>query len=218
MTAHWSIGTACDAINEGCRVIGAKLRTILAVKAPEVQLNIEQMRTGDSMEHAFNDFRKAVRWLDSPEVPDSHSSIFPWYLGPLGPIRADQSEYDIDVLLNHAADRADWSPDNWTRVQTDFEDQRQWWMDWLNKLQQPGSDSDNTNDVRDKWIYEQCVAGTPYKNIILSINKVPEWSEIESTNGIKGAANRYALRHGLPPIPVRTPGRPMTLFGQRQVD
>jgi hypothetical protein len=56
---------------------------------------------------------------------------------------------------------------------------------------------------RDKFIYEEYLNVTSLKNIIIKINKIPEWDEIKTKQGIKDAAKRYAKRHGLPPPPPR---------------
>ncbi len=63
-------------------------------------------------------------------------------------------------------------------------------------------------EQRDKWIYGECMKGTPYKTIAIRLNKKPKkWSRIESVNGIKMAAKRYAERHSLPMPPARQSGR-----------
>jgi hypothetical protein len=75
----------------------------------------------------------------------------------------------------------------------------------------PDSPDASANDARDKWIFDQCVAGERYSRIISHLAKNhPDWQPIEGTNGIKAAANRYAERHGLRPIPKRQHGRPST--------
>jgi hypothetical protein len=62
----------------------------------------------------------------------------------------------------------------------------------------------NSNDARDKWIYDECMKGTAYKAIVLRLkNKSPKWVPIESDPGVRRAAIRYAERHGLRPIPLR---------------
>jgi hypothetical protein len=63
-------------------------------------------------------------------------------------------------------------------------------------------------EQRDKWIYHECMKGTPYQTIAIRLNKKPKkWSRIESANGIKMAAERYAERHSLPKPPTRQSGR-----------
>lgn len=66
----------------------------------------------------------------------------------------------------------------------------------------------NGNDDRDKWIYEQCCTGAPYKEIINDLRKRAEkkkgWERIETIQGVKEAARRYAERNNLPPIPNRS--------------
>ena len=68
---------------------------------------------------------------------------------------------------------------------------------------------DEKTDDRDEWIYEQCMSGRAYKAIIAALKGNPQsWERIESVNGIKAAANRYARRKGVLPPPTRQPGRP----------
>jgi len=67
---------------------------------------------------------------------------------------------------------------------------------------------DSRND-RDTWIYRECVMGTPYDQIIDELNgNTSDWTPIATPNGIKGAANRYADKNGLPHPQIRQPGRP----------
>lgn len=67
----------------------------------------------------------------------------------------------------------------------------------------------NPNDPRDKWIYNQCCARTPYDKIVrLLKEKHSNWDQIVSFQGVKAAAKRYAERKKLPPIPNRQAGRP----------
>ncbi len=67
---------------------------------------------------------------------------------------------------------------------------------------------DAPTEARDKYIYDQCCASTVYKRIILDVKKRPEWDRIDSISGIRRAAQRYAMRHGLPLPPLRQRGRP----------
>jgi hypothetical protein len=64
------------------------------------------------------------------------------------------------------------------------------------------------NDDRDYWIYGQCFAMVKYPAIAARLRKKKKWEPIDTENGIKVAAQRYAKRHELPPIPRRQPGRP----------
>jgi hypothetical protein len=65
------------------------------------------------------------------------------------------------------------------------------------------------NDARDKWLYEQCKKPTiKLETIKNNLAKKTKWAYIDSIQGIRLAANRYAKRHGLPNIPSRQPGRP----------
>jgi hypothetical protein len=52
-------------------------------------------------------------------------------------------------------------------------------------------------EARDKWIYEQCLAGTLLKNMLSWIAKRKKWPRITSKQGIQAAAKRYAELHGL---------------------
>ncbi len=64
-------------------------------------------------------------------------------------------------------------------------------------------------ESRDKWIYGECRRGTPYQTIANRLKKKPKkWPLIESVNGIKRAAERYAERHSLAKPPARQCGRP----------
>jgi hypothetical protein len=82
----------------------------------------------------------------------------------------------------------------------------EWLADQLGKRKRKGRDKGI--EARDKWIYDQCVKGTPYDEIIGDLkrrcNSNPEWgSAIESVQGIRSAASRYAERNGKTPIPRR---------------
>ncbi len=65
----------------------------------------------------------------------------------------------------------------------------------------------NENDSRDKWIYRECCRGAPYKTIASELNKHPSWDPIVTISGVRLAANRFAERHSLPPIPNRKSAR-----------
>ena len=68
---------------------------------------------------------------------------------------------------------------------------------------------DKNTEARNKWLYEQCVKHTTYQAIILKMKtKSKKWARIVSVNGIKKAAEAYARRKQLPPIPRRSAGRP----------
>ena len=61
-----------------------------------------------------------------------------------------------------------------------------------------------TLDARNRWIYERCIAEVPYQTIIIQLKKKPKsWDRIESIQGIRAAAVRYAAQNGLPQIPRR---------------
>jgi len=76
--------------------------------------------------------------------------------------------------------------------------------DGVAKIKQPAI---TTNDARDKWIYQKCVALVPYASIVRQLKEKAKWELIDSIQGIKLAAKRYAERNCLPPIPSRQPGR-----------
>ncbi len=67
---------------------------------------------------------------------------------------------------------------------------------------------DPATKFRDAWIYKQCMKGTAYKVIILSLKEKPRWTPIDSVQGIRAAAQRHADADGLPPPPKRQGGRP----------
>jgi hypothetical protein len=63
---------------------------------------------------------------------------------------------------------------------------------------------DRALDERDKWIYEECCNGTAYDSIIRKLKQqADDWPRIESPQGIRMAAIRFAERQQLPPIPRR---------------
>jgi hypothetical protein len=67
---------------------------------------------------------------------------------------------------------------------------------------------DAATEARNRWLYAECVKGTPYDAIIRALGGRKRWERILTIQGIKKAANAYAKRHGLPPIPRRHAGRP----------
>lgn len=65
--------------------------------------------------------------------------------------------------------------------------------------------------ARNKWIYEQVMAGVKYSDIIRGLKASAsenKWRLISTTPGLKAAAMRHAERHDLPKPPLRPPGRP----------
>ena len=72
----------------------------------------------------------------------------------------------------------------------------------------PGG-GDRKLEARNKWLYRQCCNGRemPYANIIAELKRIASakgWEPIESVQGIRAAAKRYAASHpDLPPIPNR---------------
>ena len=67
---------------------------------------------------------------------------------------------------------------------------------------------DKTTEARNKWVYEKCRDVTPYKQIIAALKTRPAWDNLNSAAAVKRAANAYAQRNSLPPIPRRQNGRP----------
>ena len=68
--------------------------------------------------------------------------------------------------------------------------------------------AESPKEQRDKWIYGECMKGTVYQTIAIRLKKKPKkWPRIESNNGIKMAAARYAERHSLDAPPARQSGR-----------
>jgi hypothetical protein len=67
----------------------------------------------------------------------------------------------------------------------------------------------SANDPRDKWIYAQAIKGVAWGAIRRKLDKKPAaWERIETDNGVKDAATRYAKRHNLSLPPPRKAGRP----------
>jgi hypothetical protein len=65
---------------------------------------------------------------------------------------------------------------------------------------------DSKLDARDKWIYQQCCEGTPYKDIVKELKECHRkkgWRRISSVQGVRQATSKYAERHNLPPITRR---------------
>ncbi|WP_422928367.1 hypothetical protein [Singulisphaera sp. PoT] len=67
---------------------------------------------------------------------------------------------------------------------------------------------DEETESRDKYIYENCCNGTAYQKIINAVKRQSGWQSIDSVQGIRDAAKRYAERHNLAPPPPRQKGRP----------
>ena len=68
---------------------------------------------------------------------------------------------------------------------------------------------DKETEARNKWLYEQCRKGKKYAAIIADLkNKPKSWARLEYPNSIKKAAEAYATRKQLQPIPHRSAGRP----------
>ena len=70
------------------------------------------------------------------------------------------------------------------------------------------STATTANDTRDKWLYDQCCKIVEYETICLRLAQKKKWAAIDSVQGVRSAAQRYAKRHDLPDIPSRQPGRP----------
>lgn len=64
-------------------------------------------------------------------------------------------------------------------------------------------------DDRNRWLYEQAMAGVVWPEIIKRLKAKPSrWPRISSVPGVKDAVYAYARSHGLPEPPPRSPGRP----------
>jgi hypothetical protein len=61
-------------------------------------------------------------------------------------------------------------------------------------------------EARDRWIYNSCRKKLPYKEIVRTLKEravTKGWESIQSIQGVREAAIKYAERHHLPPIPNR---------------
>ena len=61
-------------------------------------------------------------------------------------------------------------------------------------------------EERDKWIYDQCMKGEHYIKILKQLNTIyitKEWANFEYVQNVPDCGRKYALRHGLPPVPPR---------------
>lgn len=68
---------------------------------------------------------------------------------------------------------------------------------------------DEATEDRNKWIYNEVMKGTAYETIALLLKKKPKtWDRIDSKNGVKAVAQRYANAYGLEKPRSRQPGRP----------
>ena len=82
-------------------------------------------------------------------------------------------------------------------------------------LRKPGGEAEDTGEweeairARNKWIYEQVMAGVKYPVIIERLKAKPtKWQRIGTIQGIRSAARTYAIRNNLPKPPRRRRGRP----------
>jgi hypothetical protein len=63
---------------------------------------------------------------------------------------------------------------------------------------------DAVKDARDQWISQQCFKGIAYDTVALRLKKKSKkWDRIDTKQGIRYAAQEYAKRHNLPPLPLR---------------
>ncbi len=65
---------------------------------------------------------------------------------------------------------------------------------------------DQKQEARDKWIYERCCEGVPYKKIVTELQgcfRQNGWRSISSKQGVQDVARRYAERQGLDLPPPR---------------
>ena len=62
-------------------------------------------------------------------------------------------------------------------------------------------------EARDKWLYQQLLnVEKPLRAVVSELKEmcpVRGWEPIESIQGVRTAANKYAKRHGKPPPPRR---------------
>lgn len=73
----------------------------------------------------------------------------------------------------------------------------------------PPTGWDAETEARNRWIYEECCAGTRYSAIIRQLpQQSSEWELINTPQGIRDAAQAYATRHRLQPPARRHRGRP----------
>ena len=63
------------------------------------------------------------------------------------------------------------------------------------------------SDARNRFIYEQCHNYVSYKNIETAVKSHADWEPLTGPSSVKAAANRYASKYELPPIPKRQHGR-----------
>jgi hypothetical protein len=61
--------------------------------------------------------------------------------------------------------------------------------------------------ARNKFVYEEVMSGTVYETIIIRCNKHSDWDRIDSIQGVKDIAKRYAKRFNLEMPPKRQGGR-----------
>lgn len=79
----------------------------------------------------------------------------------------------------------------------------------LNSPETDETDSTEAIEARNRWVYEQVMAGVKYDDIIASLREKPRnWQRITTVPGIKGRARAYARTNRLPLPPPRKPGRP----------
>jgi len=70
---------------------------------------------------------------------------------------------------------------------------------------------DETTEARNRWIYDQVMSGLTYPRIreqLVTLSEERRWDLIDSDNGIRQVASRYASVHHLPSPPPRKKGRP----------
>ena len=67
---------------------------------------------------------------------------------------------------------------------------------------------DDSQDARDRWLYEQLRAEVPHKTIIARLKAFKEWEPITSKAGITAAVKRFCARKLLLLPDKRGPGRP----------
>jgi hypothetical protein len=74
---------------------------------------------------------------------------------------------------------------------------------------QPQEQRVSVNDPRDKWLYEQRLAGTSFKKILLYLKRNKHrWGRLNDAGSVRKAINRYCDRHQLPLPPLRRRSQP----------
>ena len=122
----WFVTLARDALNEGHRVIAHHLNLVLLENAPDVHINADPMRTGDSLRHAAEQFRQALPGLRTrAPLPARDSQVNVWTLGYINWTNNPQcfvtvdgmdpaGEFDLGPICTFLRKRrSHWPPEVW---------------------------------------------------------------------------------------------------------